>query len=49
MTLGLAIVGYRKMGRLIAASGREQGFGVRGRPLLQPVDLHRIHALAAQG
>ena len=41
-----------RLGRMRPRADRRhdaQGFGVRGRALLQPVDVHRVHALAAQG
>ena len=41
-----------RLGRMRPRASRRhdpQGLGVRGRALLQPVDVHRVHALAAQG
>ena len=41
-----------RLGRLRPCSGRghdPQGLGVRGRALLQPLALHRVHPVAAQG
>ena len=42
-------VDWGECGRVQVGDHDPQSFGVRGRALLQPVDLHRIHALAAQG
>ncbi len=42
-------VDWGECGRVQVGDHDPQGLGVRGRALLQPVDLHRVHPLAAQG
>ena len=42
-------VDWGECGRVQVGDHDPQGLGVRGRALLQPVDVHRVHAVAAQG
>ena len=42
-------VDWAECGRVQVGDHDAQSLGVRRRALLQPIDLHRIHALAAQG
>ena len=42
-------VDWGECGSVQVGATTRQGFGVRGRALLQPVDLYRVHVVAAQG